>query len=106
MKVEEIHLALKKNQEVSIEFGALQDIEALFSKAEIQVKEARDMQKILKSNYSQALIRLESNIPAQVDNAIKKANELGADDMVIKLNALKKKAMDLASTVKPIYSSI
>jgi len=102
MKVEEIKLAFESN----VQLGALQDIEELFSKAETQVKDAKELQKTLKSNYSQALIRLESNIPAQVDNAIKKANELGADDMVIKLNALKKKASDLASQIKPIYSSI
>ena len=106
MKVEEIKLHFQKLNEQKIEFGALQDIEALFNKAEVQVKDAKEMQKTLKTSYSRALIILDQNIPGQIDNAIKKANELGADDVVVKLNNLKKKSSELASAVKPIYNSI
>ena len=106
MKAEEIKLYFQKLNEQKIEFGALQDIEALFNKAEIQIKDAKEMQKTLKTSYSRALIILDQNIPAQIDNAIKKANELGADDLVVKLNNLKKKASQLASSVNPIYNSI
>jgi hypothetical protein len=100
MKVEEIKLSLENN---IVQFGALQDIQSLLEKAEGQLKNAKELQKQLKSEYSNALIILDMNIPAQVSNAIKKANELGADDVVSKLTVLEKKAKDLSNQNMSTY---
>lgn len=95
-----------KAKEIKIELGSIQDIQALLEKGKQGLKDAQEMQKQLKNTYSRALIILDQNIPAQVDNAIKKANELGADDVVDKLQSLKKQSTDLASDIKPVFNQL
>jgi hypothetical protein len=102
-----------KAKQIKVELGTVQDIEALITKATTAFANADSAKKIfdaqktdVTNQYSRALIITDANIPAQCDAAIKKAQELGADDTVSKLMTIKSKALDLTKKYSPIYNSL
>jgi hypothetical protein len=91
---------------VKVELGKVQDITELYLKAKKMIDDANTEKSKLASMYSKALIILELNIDAQVENALKAATELGADDIVQQLNEVNSKAKKLASSYTGLYNSL
>ena len=89
-----------------VELGILQDLQALFDKGFNMIKEANAEKQKVKNMYSQALIILDQNIPAQADNAIKKAIDLDATEVADKFKKLKNDAEKLSSEYMKLYNSL
>ena len=89
-----------------IELGVLQDLENLYNKALNIIKDANSEKSKVKNMYSQALIILDQNIPAQADSAIKKAIDLDANEIADKFKKLKSDSAKLTSEYMKLYTSL
>ncbi len=89
-----------------VELGVLQDLQSLFDKAFNIIKDANAEKQKVKNMYSQALIILDQNIPAQADSAIKKALDLDANEVADKFKKLKNDSAKLTSEYMKLYTSL
>jgi len=89
-----------------VELGVLQDLENLYNKALNIIKDANSEKSKVKNMYSQALIILDQNIPAQADSAIKKAIDLDANEIADKFKKLKNDSAKLTSEYMKLYTSL
>ena len=100
------HKFMDATQGVKVEFGKVQDIEQLYQKGKALIDEANADKQKLRSKYSNALVILELNIDGQIQNALKAAKELGAEDIIQQLNDINAKAKKLASENQGIYKAL
>ena len=92
MKKEEIHLALKKNQDIKVNFGLLDDIKSDFSFIEKNIGSSYDAfwdaietasnhQKLLKGDLSKI-----DNLEKQILRAQSQLKDLGLDSQISQLD--------------------
>jgi hypothetical protein len=91
---------------IKTNLGKVQDIEELYQKGKALIDEANSDKQLLRKKYSDALIILELNIDGQVNNALKAAKELGADEIINQLNEINSKSKKLAGTYQAIYKAL
>ena len=89
-----------------VELGIVDDIENLLEKAEKQFEEAKNDLKKAKSILSRTLIIADQNIPPNLKKAQKSAKELGANDIVSKLDKIESRAKAIVKEAMPLYKSI
>lgn len=111
MKVEEIHLALKKNQEVKVEFALIDDINALKIKANnSEDKSIKGIQSAL-STLSKSKLDLDLAIKDSlsvlegIDKAKVLAKELGVE-LPTNINSSYKYYQDSATSFKRLQNEI
>jgi hypothetical protein len=86
-----------------VELFKVEDTIKLYEKGVQQLKDA-DAEKVkLAQLYSRALIILEMNVPAQLDDSIKKLIDLGINDKAAELKSQKDKSLKLASEYSKLY---
>lgn len=86
-----------------VELFKVEDTLKLLEKGVSLLKVADTEKSKLAKMYSDALIILEMNVPAQLDDSIKKLIELGINDKANELKLQKDKALKLASTYSKLY---
>jgi len=87
----------------SVELFKVEDTLKLLDKGIAMLKEA-DLEKAkLAQMYSRALIILDSNVPAQLDDSIKKLVDLGITDKANELKQQKDKSQKLAADYSKLY---
>ena len=89
-----------------VDLSKVNDIKDLLDKAERGLKESADKAKGLKRELSQNLIIVSQNIPAQANNALKLAEELGASGLISELKALISLSKRLESEFTPLYRAL
>ena len=89
-----------------VELGKVDDIKKLLEKGEQQLKDAQNKIQLLRKELSSGLIIVNQNVPAQAKNALKTAEDLGADSIVQELKSLIDKADRLTKDFLPLYKSI
>ncbi len=89
-----------------VELFKVEDTTKLYEKALNDLK-AADAEKLkLAQLYSRALIILEMNVPAQLDDSIKKLIDLGINDKANELKSLKDKSLKKAAEYNKLYNSL
>jgi hypothetical protein len=89
-----------------IKLGKVDDINELLEKGEQRLKDARNEIELLRTQLSDGLIIVDQNVPAQAENALKIAEDLGADSIVQELKSIIDKANRLTEEFLPLYKSI
>lgn len=89
MKVEEIKLALKKNQEVKISLTLIDDVSSMNSKATDSFLAASKLAQQSAQEYAQAA-QIAAQAESLADKGIAQAKELGADSLLKDLMGWKK----------------
>ena len=102
---------MKKLSEIQLEshdvnLSIIDDTIKLYDKGLQDLKSADVLKQKLAQEYSRALIILQFNVPAQLDDAIKKLLELGITDKANELKSLKDKSLKKASEYEKLYNSI
>jgi hypothetical protein len=87
----------------SVELFKVDDTLKLLDKGIAMLKDADAAKVKLAKMYSDALIVLEMNVPAQLDDSIKKLIDLGITDKANELKQQKDKAQKLASQYSKLY---
>lgn len=89
-----------------VELFRVDDTIKLYDKGLKKISEANKLKQKLRSAYSEALIILQANVPAQLDDSIKKLIDLGINDKANELKSLKQKSLKTASEYKKLYDSL
>jgi len=89
-----------------VELGKVDDINKLLEKGEQQLKDAQNKIQLLRKELSNGLIIVNQNVPAQAKNALKTAEDLGADSIVQELKSIIDKSDRLTKDFLPLYKSI
>lgn len=97
---------LQKFSKQKLELNKINDITKLLEKGENQLKQAKSVIYNAKSELSRGLIIVAANVPAQIDRAMKLAEELGADKLVQDLKQMQGKAQQLRKEYEPLYNNI
>lgn len=101
--------AIHKKEELSsdkVELSKVDDIKSLFEKGANQLKDAKSQVSRLKKELSNGLIIVAQNVPAQAKNALKQAEDLGADNIVSELNSILNQAKRLENEFTPLYRAL
>lgn len=86
-----------------VELFKVEDTLKLLDKGIAMLKEADAEKAKLAQLYSKALIILDMNVPAQLDDSIKKLLDLGITDKANELKQQKDKAQKLAADYSKLY---
>ena len=86
-----------------VELFKVEDTLKLLDKGIAILKDADAQKAKLANLYSSALIILEMNVPAQLDDSIKKLIDLGITDKANELKQQKDKAQKLAADYSKLY---
>lgn len=105
-KVAELTTEKTELAEVKVDLFNIEDTKKLYQKALDDLKIADAEKAKVAQMYSRALIVLEMNVPAQLDDSIKKLNELGINDKASELKTLKSDSLKKASEYTKIYNSL
>lgn len=89
-----------------VELFRVDDTIKLYNEGLKKISEADKLKQKLRSAYSEALIILQANVPAQLDDSIKKLIDLGINDKANELKSLKQKSLKTASEYKKLYDSL
>lgn len=89
-----------------VELGKVDDIKKLLQDGEEQLKSARNKLNTIKKEISKGLIIVDFNVPAQAKNALKIAEDLGAESVIQDLKSIIDKADKLKKEFAPLYKSI
>ena len=89
-----------------VELFNIEDTKKLYQKGLQDLKDADAEKAKVAQMYSRALIVLEMNVPAQLDDSIKKLTELGISDKAAELKSLKSEALKKASEYAKVYNSL
>ena len=88
------------------EFELMERVESQIEKAEKKWKEAQSDLKKAKDTLDRTLTLVEINLPPNLKNAYKAAKELGANEIVNKLDKIESKRKEIVKQAMPLYKSI
>jgi hypothetical protein len=89
-----------------IDLATIDEVNKLYEKGINALKEADVEKQKVAQMYSRALIILDMNVPAQLDEIIKKLIDLGINDKANELKQLKQEASKKASEYNKIYNNL
>jgi shikimate 5-dehydrogenase len=95
---------LAKQEPQKVELSKVDDVEKLLNEAKNKFKKADTLKYELRSLISDAMIRADFNVKGQATKLIQQAKELGADDIVKKLEAMVSEGQKLTNEYKSLYN--